>query len=186
MCRFQQSSAEPCQGCNATDRLHAAIKRDLCAQRREFVFLPPLAVQWRLRRLLCDPRDVPNAYLLFNLLVTAAPAAGALFALPPSHCLGAVYLAVLYAVFLARFLVALLHVTQHRRLFTGKEAVLALPGVHFSIKQDMTGSLWQCAGCRRLNFIAPHLLAPLFGVPSGLYGLHHVIMHHTVGAQAFT
>lgn len=35
-----------------------------------------------------------------------------------------------------------------------------------------------------LNFIAPHLLAPLFGVPSGLYGLHHVIMHHTVGAQA--
>ena len=37
-----------------------------------------------------------------------------------------------------------------------------------------------------LNFIAPHLLAPLFGVPSGLYGLHHVIMHHTVGAQAFT
>ena len=37
-----------------------------------------------------------------------------------------------------------------------------------------------------LNFIASHLLAPLFGVPSGLYGLHHVIMHHTVGTLAFT
>ena len=138
MCRLAQSSAEPCQGCTATDRLHAAIRRDLCAQRREFVFLPPLAVQWRLRRLLCDPRDAPNAYLLFNLLVAAAPAAGAVFALPPSHCLGAVYLAVLYAVFMARFLVALLHVTQHRRLFEGVPALLALPEVHNVNEQDIT------------------------------------------------
>lgn len=123
MCRLPHASAEPGKSCAATDQLHAAISRDLCAQRREFVFLPPLAVQWRLKRLLCDPRDVPIAYLLFNLLVTAAPAAGALFTLPPSHCLGAIYLAVLYALFLARFLVALLHVTQHRRLFDGVPAV---------------------------------------------------------------
>ena len=139
MCRLPQSSAEPCQGCTATDRLHAAIRRDLCAQRREFVFLPPLALQWRLRRSLHDPRDLPNAYLLFNLLVTAAPAAGALFALPPSHCIGAVYLAVLYAVFLARFLVALLHVTQHQRLFEGALAPLVLPEVHNVSEHDITG-----------------------------------------------
>jgi hypothetical protein len=25
---------------------------------------------------------------------------------------------------------------------------------------------------------APYLLAPLFGVPPGVYRLHHVIMHH--------
>ena len=49
-------------------------------------------------------------------------------------------------------------------------------------QQASIGELRRCAGCQALNFVAPHLLAPLFGVPSGLYTLHHVIMHHTVGA----
>lgn len=29
-----------------------------------------------------------------------------------------------------------------------------------------------------LNTIAPYLLTPLYGVPSGAYRLHHVVMHH--------
>eukprot|EP00879_Flechtneria_rotunda_P006238 GHRR01006557.1.p1 GENE.GHRR01006557.1~~GHRR01006557.1.p1 ORF type:complete len:253 (+),score=90.81 GHRR01006557.1:1174-1932(+) len=29
-----------------------------------------------------------------------------------------------------------------------------------------------------MNLIAPYLLSPLFGVPSGTYRLHHVVMHH--------
>lgn len=29
-----------------------------------------------------------------------------------------------------------------------------------------------------LNWIAPYLLAPLLGVPPGMYRLHHCIMHH--------
>lgn len=29
-----------------------------------------------------------------------------------------------------------------------------------------------------LNAIAPYVLTPLFGLPSGAYRLHHVIMHH--------
>ena len=33
-----------------------------------------------------------------------------------------------------------------------------------------------------LNFVAPILLAPLFGVPSGMYKLHHKVMHHVVRA----
>lgn len=32
-----------------------------------------------------------------------------------------------------------------------------------------------------LNQVAPVLLAPLFGVPCGVYKFHHVIMHHAVG-----
>ncbi|KAK9827672.1 hypothetical protein WJX81_006702 [Elliptochloris bilobata] len=103
--------------------------------------------------MLNDSRDAPNAFLLYNLLIAAVPAASALFLLPPSHWLGVAYFATLYALFLARFLVAVLHVTEHRRLFK--------PGYEL------------------LNYIAPYLLAPLFGVPSGLYTLHHVIMHHT-------
>lgn len=31
---------------------------------------------------------------------------------------------------------------------------------------------------RPLNWIAPYLLAPLLGVPPGMYRLHHCIMHH--------
>ena len=35
-----------------------------------------------------------------------------------------------------------------------------------------------------LNSIAPHILAPLYGVPSGLYALHHRVMHHVEGNAA--
>lgn len=36
------------------------------------------------------------------------------------------------------------------------------------------------ADYRWLNHVAPMLLAPLFGVPCGLYRLHHCVMHHAV------
>jgi len=97
--------------------VHAAVERDIVAVRKEYIFLPPLAIQWRLKRLINDPRDLPNAFLLYNLLTTAAPAVVALFLLPPSHGFGVLYLVILYTQFIARFLVALLHVTAHRRLF---------------------------------------------------------------------
>jgi hypothetical protein len=35
-----------------------------------------------------------------------------------------------------------------------------------------------------LNGVAAHLLAPLYGVPSGLYALHHRGMHHCEGNAA--
>ncbi len=106
--------------CAAPDpsvRVRAAVARDQGAPRGEYLFLPPLVFQHQLSSLLNDSRDAPIAYLLFNLIATATPAAVALFLLPPSHWLGAAYFLALYALFLPRFLVALLHVTQHRRLF---------------------------------------------------------------------
>ncbi len=36
------------------------------------------------------------------------------------------------------------------------------------------------AGYEALNYVAPLLLCPLFGVPSGMYRLHHCVMHHVV------
>jgi hypothetical protein len=50
-------------------------------------------------------------------LCTVVPAVVVLFVAPPSHLLGAMYLAVNYGIFLTRFLVALLHITEHRCLF---------------------------------------------------------------------
>lgn len=35
------------------------------------------------------------------------------------------------------------------------------------------------AGYRLLNLVAPLILAPLLGVPPGMYRLHHCIMHHS-------
>ena len=117
MCKSSKPSTELRTSEGLCSLVHAAIERDIDAVRKEYIFLPPLAIQWRLKRLIIDPRDLPNAYLLYNLLTTAAPAAVALFLLPPSQVFGVLYLVILYTQFIARFLVALLHVTSHRRLF---------------------------------------------------------------------
>jgi len=33
-------------------------------------------------------------------------------------------------------------------------------------------------GYRILNYVAPIILAPFYGIPSGMYRLHHCVMHH--------
>ena len=43
--------------------------------------------------------------------------------------------------------------------------------LHFSSHRRLTDSPW-------LNTIPTYLLSPLFGIPSGMYFLHHVVMHH--------
>lgn len=109
--------------------------------------------------MLADPRDEPLLYLLLNVLSTTVPAAGAVFWLttavsrPFNHIIGAVYLAVNYCTFLQRFLLGL-HCSAHRPLFRPS---------------------WSA-----LNGVMPYLVAPLFGIPAGMYQLHHCIMHHVV------
>ena len=140
-------------------RAIAAASKDAAAQRREFLFGPP--VNWRpfLRSVLCDPRDEPLLYLLLNVCCTTAPAAATLFWITPSlpaawgHLLCAAYLTASYAALLQRFLLGL-HYSSHRPLFRPRWAPL--------------------------NGLMPYVLAPLFGVPCGIYSLHHCIMHHVV------
>lgn len=57
------------------------------------------------------------AYLFLNITGLVVPAALLVFLAPPSHMVGAAYLAANYGLFITRFLVALLHVSEHRRLF---------------------------------------------------------------------
>ena len=57
------------------------------------------------------------AYLALNILLLVVPGALLVFLAPPSHALGAAYLAANYGLCITRFLVALLHVSEHRRLF---------------------------------------------------------------------
>lgn len=48
----------------------------------------------------------------------------------------------------------------------------------------MTPSISLHAEYAWLNSMAAHFLAPLYGVPSGLYSLHHMVMHHAEGNRA--
>lgn len=116
MCQTQKGSTVEPSSCERT-----AALTDLRADRREFIFPAPAWARCTILRLLNDPRDEPVAYLFLNVLTLAVPAAILVYVLPPSHALGALYLAVNYIVFITRFLVALLHVTEHRRLFKSGE-----------------------------------------------------------------
>ena len=41
-----------------------------------------------------------------------------------------------------------------------------------------------CAEYPFRNAIASLMLTPLFGIPSGVYRLHHRVMHHVVSARS--
>lgn len=154
----KRSASDP-QSSDPAQRAVTAAATDVSAQRREFLFRPP--ANWRafLRKCLHDPRDEPLLFLLFDVCCTTAPAAAALFCITPSlpglaqHLLCAAYLAASFAAYLQRFLLGL-HYSSHRPLFR-----------------------WPWAP---LNSLMPLVLAPLFGVPCGIYSLHHCIMHHVV------
>ena len=100
--------------------LHAEIARhvslDQSAERREYAFCTPW-LAGRLASRLRDARDRPILELYCNILLCTLPSAVLVFA-QPGHWTGAAHLALNYLLFLERYLVALLHVTEHRTLFT--------------------------------------------------------------------
>lgn len=95
--------------------INHVVQHDISAVRREYAF----RVSW-LEKLLAghlyDQRDLVVLRLLLNVLVVSLPSALGVF-LFHSHLLGLCHLILNYALLLQRFLVALLHVTEHRRLF---------------------------------------------------------------------
>ncbi len=95
----------------------AAAHKDINAKRREYLFAPPLWLQSLIVEAVGDLRDIPVAFLLSNILLLTLPAASIVLLGPPSHLLGAAYLITNYALLFPRFVVSLLHVTEHRRLF---------------------------------------------------------------------
>ena len=105
-------------GC-ATDFI--AFKRaasiDLAAPRKEYLFPLPRWASEVILSNLKDARDMPVATLYINIILVVVPAITLLYTAPACHIYGAVYLVSLYALFLARFVVALLHVTEHRPIF---------------------------------------------------------------------
>lgn len=127
---------------------------DLHARRREYIVPPTGALVARLRHVVRDDRDLPLVFALVNVLSTVPITALALVRAVPSHFLGACYLAATFGVYLQRFVLAL-HYSTHASAFRQDRAV-----------------------GRALNAVAPVILAPFFGIPSGVYALHHSVMHH--------
>ena len=130
------------------DRAIEGAHIDQTAARREYVFALPFGLSRCLEERLKDPRDLPLATCLVNVVcflpVTFATC------LISSHLLGAIHLVLLYTLFLQRFLLAL-HYSQHRSIF----------------RQT---SPWR--------HLLPGALTPVFGLPIGSYNVHHCLMHH--------
>ena len=123
--------------------------KDIGAERKEYYFKPPLILFCWIAPCIKDERDFPIFYMLFNVVVMTLPAAMFVFAWE-SHLLGFIYWIMNTALFQERFLIGL-HYYSHRGLFKNKI----------------------------MNTMVPLVVSPFFGMPSGMYYLHHVIMHHS-------
>ena len=108
---------------SVADVIEAAVKKDLYAKRREYLFAPPRWLQRHFLPALQDSRDEPVALLLMNILLVTVPSAFVLLFGPQRHWLGLIHVAVNYGLLFPRFVVALLHVTEHRRLFKAGENI---------------------------------------------------------------
>jgi len=136
--------------------------KDVSGKRWEYYVNPfPKWAERHLCACLNDARDWPMVVLTSNVLCSTVLAVAALWALPPlsayANWLGLAYVVLNTALFDARFILCL-HYSSHLKLWSPT----ALGQV----------------GAGLLNEVLPTLLAPLFGIPPGMYFLHHVVMHH--------
>eukprot|EP00933_Yihiella_yeosuensis_P044530 TRINITY_DN39771_c0_g1_i1.p1 TRINITY_DN39771_c0_g1~~TRINITY_DN39771_c0_g1_i1.p1 ORF type:complete len:382 (-),score=53.28 TRINITY_DN39771_c0_g1_i1:343-1488(-) len=128
---------------------------DLTAERNEYHFKTPV-VSELLRPHLRDERDMPMVYLILNILEYTIPGVSLVYAVNlmdfstrTCNLVGLVYMVLLYVLFLERFILCM-HFSSHR-------------------------SMWKY---EPLNGMLVWIFSPFFGVPAGVYKLHHVIMHH--------
>lgn len=130
--------------------------QDLAGERQEFLFSTPLLTPLA-TRLLKDERDVPMLNLMLNLVFFTVPGVCIVMwlGMDPSrsalvrHGAGLVYLVLMLVVFMERCILCL-HFASHKGIFKSQ-----------LLSDTMNGFIAMC-----------------FGIPPGLYGLHHVTMHH--------
>jgi len=134
---------------------------DFTAERNEFHFRTPVLVD-RWAPLLKDQRDVPMLCLMLNIAEYLLVGVSLIFgmnlwsglSLLVRNLVGLAYLLTLVLLFQERFILCL-HFSAHRNMFDSK----------------MTGG-------SIMNGINNYVIAPFFGIPPGVYKLHHVVMHH--------
>ncbi len=136
-----------------------SAKNDMNAPRREFYFTFE-KIPWLdnlVNNSLCDHKDKPVFNMLMNTSLVSLPLLACLFRFCPNtkmgHLFGFAYFMTHFVLFLHSFILAL-HYSTHRRL----------------MKQD-SPLAW-------FNKVPLYILCPTFGLPSGIYYLHHIVMHH--------
>jgi hypothetical protein len=129
----------------------AINEADLTADRWEYLFSLPEFVESYFLEMLVDKRDIVMVRLMMNVTLVMLPMAVLLFLWGSFHPLiGLAYVVINYALFIQRYVLTL-HFSSHRKLFA-------------------KGNI--------LNQYPAYVLSPLFGLPSGSYYFHHVVMHH--------
>lgn len=136
-------------------KLKPAERSDLNEVRNEYLFRTPFLSDMLLP-LLKDKRDEPVLHLMLNIAEFVIPSVtlnyAVNFAAFPAwvrHLCGVTHVVMMLVLFLERFML-MMHFSSHRTIF------------HHDA----------------LNELQVWLYAPFFGVPTGVYKLHHVIMHH--------
>mmetsp|Transcript_11959 Transcript_11959/g.27969 ORF Transcript_11959/g.27969 Transcript_11959/m.27969 type:complete len:381 (-) Transcript_11959:158-1300(-) len=133
------------------------VNSDLKAERKEYLFDTPVLTQQSLS-LLKDERDLPMVSLQLNILQVLIPGVATVFYVNTQvpglslfwrNIVGLAYIVTLDVLFLERFIL-MMHFAAHRSIFK----------------------------INALNEAVTWVLAPFFGIPCGLYKLHHVVMHH--------
>lgn len=120
----------------------------------------PASVQTSVASLLKDPRDLQLVEALLAIAIIVIPTACSFYFLPDWRYkvgLGLVYVPSLFLFFGARFILAL-HYWSHAPMGTVWNKDMPLAYV--------------------IQALPTMVLAPFFGIPSGLYHLHHIAMHH--------
>lgn len=130
---------------------------DFTAARNEFHFRTPWVVD-KIIPMLKDERDLPMLCLLVNIVEVVLPGAMLVsgvnlwqphMSLLTCNLVGIGYIVSVLLLFQERFTLCI-HFASHRAIFTNEV----------------------------LNAMIGWVLAPFFGIPCGVYKLHHVVMHH--------
>jgi len=123
---------------------------DLTDVRKEYLFKLPNFLEDAITPHLVNPKDIIMIRLIFNITVTILPSAILLFYLrDPPFLLGIIHLAMILVVYLQRFVLTL-HFASHKSLFASPV----------------------------FDLYVQYVISPFFGIPSGTYRSHHVVMHH--------
>jgi len=138
--------------------IKSQVAFDQNSTRREYQFPLPKAVHDIMDPDLADKRDAMMLDLKFNITCVLFPSIAFQFWMPTALSgwatyFGLFHLFLVYFFYTQRFIL-MLHYSEHKRLFK--------PQSKFTF----------------LHTYCPFILSPIFGIPSGCYRLHHVVMHH--------
>jgi len=123
---------------------------DLTEDRKEYLFKLPQAIEDKIIPQLVNPKDIVMIRLIFNISVTIIPSAALLFWYRnPPVVLGVLHMFMILVLYLQRFVLTL-HFASHKSLFNS----------------------------HLFDLYLQYVISPFFGIPSGTYRSHHVVMHH--------